>query len=78
MFALSQTTGYAIKAITCIAGGCEIKQIRDISQCTGVAAPYLSVKPSLFRSNITCASEIFLVERKPFLSALNSSLHEVP
>ncbi len=42
MFALSQTTGYAIKALTCIAGGCEIKQIRDISQCTGVAAPYLS------------------------------------
>jgi Rrf2 family protein len=42
MFALSQTTGYAIKALTCIAGGCEVKQIRDISQCTGIATPYLS------------------------------------
>ena len=42
MFSLSQTSGYAIKALTCIAGGCKVKQIRDISDCTGIAAPYLS------------------------------------
>ena len=42
MFALSQTTGYAIKALTCIAGGCKVQQIRDIAECTGIAAPYLS------------------------------------
>ena len=42
MFALSQTTGYAIKALTCIAGGCRVQQVRDISECTGIAAPYLA------------------------------------
>jgi Rrf2 family protein len=42
MFSLSQTTGYAIKALTCIAGGCEVKQIRDIAECTGITIPYLS------------------------------------
>ncbi len=42
MFSLSQTSGYAIKALACIAGGCEVKQIRDIAECTGLAVPYLS------------------------------------
>ncbi len=42
MFALSQTTGYAIQALTCIAGGCEVQQIRDIAECTGIATPYLA------------------------------------
>lgn len=42
MFSLSQTTGYAIKALTCIAGGCEVKQIRDIAACTGISVPYLA------------------------------------
>jgi len=42
MFSLTQTTGYSIKALTCIAGGCDVKQIRDISECTGIATPYLA------------------------------------
>lgn len=42
MFALSQTTGYAIKALTCIAGGCEVKQIRDIAECTDISVSYLA------------------------------------
>lgn len=42
MFSLSQTTGYAIKALTCIAGNCEVKQIRDIAECTGIPVSYLA------------------------------------
>lgn len=41
MFSLSQTTGYAIKALTCIAGGCDVKQIRDIAKCTTIPVSYL-------------------------------------
>lgn len=42
MFALSQTTGYAIKALTCIAGDCAVSQIRDIADCTAVPVSYLA------------------------------------
>lgn len=42
MFSLSQTTGYAIKALTCIAGGCEVKQVRDIAECTDMPISYLA------------------------------------
>lgn len=42
MFALSQTTGYAIKALTCIAGDCDVKQIRDIGACTSIPTSYLA------------------------------------
>ncbi len=42
MFSLSHTTGYAIKALTCIAGNRDLMQIRDIAKCTGIPAPYLS------------------------------------
>lgn len=42
VFSLSQTTGYAVKALTCIAAGCEVKQIRDIADCTSIPIPYLA------------------------------------
>jgi len=42
MFSFSQTTGYAIRALACIAGGCEVRQVRDIADCTGIPAPYLA------------------------------------
>jgi len=42
MFSLSQTTGYAIKALTCIAGGCEVRQIQDIADCTDIPVSYLA------------------------------------
>ena len=42
MFSLSQTTGYAIKALACIAGGCDVKQIRDIAECTKIPVSYLA------------------------------------
>lgn len=53
MFSLSQTTGYAIKALSCIAGDCEVKQIRDIAKCTDIPVSYLAkVIQRLGRSDI--------------------------
>ena len=43
MLALSQTTGYAIQALTCLADTCpDPAQIQTISSCSGVPAPYLA------------------------------------
>ena len=43
MLALSQTTGYAILALSCL-DGCRDRWVlaKDISQCTGITLPYLS------------------------------------
>lgn len=43
MMSLSQTTGYAIKALACIHGlGSEACYIRDVAECTGVPKAYLA------------------------------------
>ena len=43
MLALSQTTGYAILALSCLEGrGEQWVLAKDISRCTGVPLPYLS------------------------------------
>jgi Rrf2 family transcriptional regulator, iron-sulfur cluster assembly transcription factor len=43
MLALSQTTGYAILALSCLEG-CQDRWVlaKDISNCTGITLPYLS------------------------------------
>ena len=43
MLAFSQTTGYAILALSCLEG-CQGRWVlaKDISQCTGISLPYLS------------------------------------
>ena len=43
MLALSQTTGYAILALSCL-DGCRDRWVlaKDISECTGIPLPYLS------------------------------------
>ena len=43
MLALSQTTGYAILALSCLEG-CGERWVlaRDIARCTGISLPYLS------------------------------------
>lgn len=48
MIALSLTTGYAIKALTCLASGdCPLRPIHDIARCTGVPRAYL---PQILRA----------------------------
>ncbi len=43
MMALSNSTGYAIRALACLGGlGCEPRFVRDIAACAGVPAPYLA------------------------------------
>lgn len=43
MLALSNSTGYAIRALACLSGlGCEPKFVRDIAKCSGAPAPYLA------------------------------------
>lgn len=43
MMSLSQTTGYAIQALACLAEErCSPGFIRTIAECTGVPAPYLA------------------------------------
>lgn len=43
MIVLSNSTGYAIRALACLSGlGCEHQFVRDIAQCSGVPAPYLA------------------------------------
>ncbi|MEX1117158.1 MAG: Rrf2 family transcriptional regulator [Terrimicrobiaceae bacterium] len=43
MVVLSNSTGYAIRALACLSGlGCEPKFVRDIAKCSGVPAPYLA------------------------------------
>jgi Rrf2 family transcriptional regulator, iron-sulfur cluster assembly transcription factor len=43
MIALSSTTGYAIKAMSCFESGvCPSAHIADIACCSGVPAPYLA------------------------------------
>lgn len=43
MLALSQTTGYAILALSCL-DGCQDRWVlaKDIANCTGISLPYLS------------------------------------
>lgn len=43
MLALSQTTGYAILALSCL-DGCQDRWVlaKDIAKCTGISLPYLS------------------------------------
>ncbi len=42
MLAFSQTTGYALKALTCIADSSEVTQVRDIARCTNLPVSYLA------------------------------------
>lgn len=43
MLSLSQTTGYAIKALSCLdSGDCPTHHISDIARCAGVPRPYLA------------------------------------
>jgi Rrf2 family iron-sulfur cluster assembly transcriptional regulator len=43
MISLSVTTGYAIKALTCLeSGDCVPRHISDIARCTGVPRAYLA------------------------------------
>jgi Rrf2 family protein len=43
MFCLSQTTGYAILALSCLGGpGGQPTLVRDIARYTGISKPYLS------------------------------------
>ena len=43
MISLSITTGYAIKALSCLASGtCAPHHITDIARCSGVPKPYLA------------------------------------
>jgi len=43
MMSLSRTTGYAIKALTCLeSGDCAPRHISDIARCTGVPRSYLA------------------------------------
>ena len=43
MVVLSNSTGYAIRALACLSGlGCEPKFVRDIAECSGVPAAYLA------------------------------------
>ena len=43
MLSLSQSVGYAVKALTCLEmGTCETHFVRDIARCSGVPAAYLS------------------------------------
>lgn len=42
MFTLSQTTGYAIKALACIAAESGASQIRDIAERTEISVSYLA------------------------------------
>lgn len=42
MLSLSQTTGYAILALSCLKQcGCDLVQAKDIAECTGIPLPYL-------------------------------------
>lgn len=41
-FSLSQSCGYAIRALACLADGtCTPRSARDVAACTGIPAPYL-------------------------------------
>ncbi len=43
MLSLTQTTGYAVRALGCLAdGGTEFLMARQVSDCTGIPLPYLS------------------------------------
>ncbi len=43
MLSLSVTTGYAIKALMCLASGdCPTRHVSDIARCTGVPRAYLA------------------------------------
>ena len=43
MMCLSQTTGYAIRALGCLGEGtCHSHLIRDVARCSGVTKPYLA------------------------------------
>ncbi len=43
MLALSQTTGYAILALSCLSGcGDQWVMAKDMARCTGISLPYLS------------------------------------
>lgn len=43
MLSLTQTTGYAVRALGCLAdGGAEFLMARQVSDCTGIPLPYLS------------------------------------
>ena len=43
MLSLTQTTGYAVRALGCLAdGGADFLMARQVSDCTGIPLPYLS------------------------------------
>ena len=43
MFCLSESVGYAIKALGCMEDGCSgPRTIKDIAHCSGVPSPYLA------------------------------------
>lgn len=43
MLSLSQTTGYAIKALACLPGcGAVPRQVADVARCTGIPRAYLA------------------------------------
>lgn len=56
MLALSQTTGYAILALSCLSDASErFVLARDIAACTGVPLPYLSkILHTLHRRGVIC------------------------
>lgn len=42
MLSLSQTTGYAVLALSCLRQcGCDLVLAKDIAECTGIPLPYL-------------------------------------
>jgi Rrf2 family protein len=57
MLCLSQTTGYAIKALGCLtAPGAPWQYIADVARCTGVPRPYLAkIINSLARQGLVTA-----------------------
>lgn len=57
MLALSHTTGYAIRALSCLHEcGDGLMQVKDIGRCTGIPLPYLSkIMHSLGKSGLIAA-----------------------
>jgi len=57
MLSLSQTTGYAIKALACLnEPACDCQQTANIAECSGVPRPYLSkIIQSLARGGLVIA-----------------------